>query len=206
MEEGRLETLEQREAHGRLQEEHERAGAAVPWIRQLAVATAIFAVLAAISGLVANRLAEEALLQKTEASISQNQASDWWAFFQAKSIKQDVLSSEITTLKQAGVGAAVIAPVERKLADEGVKKADGQAKAEAAEKERDRHDEESKVNGSRHTIFSGAVTLFQVSIALAAIAALTRLFWAFGISLLVGGAGLLTMLWGGIQLMQKAHG
>ncbi len=74
-----LEPLEQREAHERMQEEHERARGTVPWIPGLAVATAIFAVLAALSGLIANKLAEEALLAKNAAWISQNEASDWWA-------------------------------------------------------------------------------------------------------------------------------
>jgi len=183
------------------------------------VATALYAVFAAFSGLVANKLAEEALLTKTEASISrteaaisQNEAADWWAYFQAKSIKEDVLKGEAATLKQAGAAAAVIAPVEEKARGEVTKKEDGERKARAAEKERDRHvaesrkhDEESKLNSKRHTNFASAVTLFQVAIGLAAIAALTRLRWAFGGSLILGTAGLLTMLWGGFQLLQKTH-
>ncbi len=201
-----LEAHEQREAQERLLEEHERAGRTVPWIRQLAVATALFAVFAAFSGLIANKLAEDALLAKTEASISQNEASDWWAYFQAKSIKEDVLRSEATTLRQAGAGATVIAPVEEKLRGETVKKQDGETRAKAATEERKKHDDESKRMSSRHTIFAGAVTLFQVAIGLAAIAALTHLLWAFGGSLAIGGVGVLTMIWGGIQLMQKAHG
>ncbi len=214
-----FEPLEQREAHEKMREAHEHGGEMAPWIRQLAVATALYAVFAAFSGLVANKLAEEALLTKTEASISrteaaisQNEAADWWAYFQAKSIKEDVLKGEALTLKQTGAPVGIIAPVEEKAKGEVAKKEDGEKRARAAEKERDqhmaesrKHDEESKLNSRRHTNFAGAVTLFQVAIGLAAIAVLTRLRWAFAGSIVLGAAGLLAMLWGGFQLLQKTH-
>ncbi len=220
MSEHTLEPLEQREAHEKMLEAHERAGTAVPWISKLAVATALFAVLAAFSGLVATKQSEEALLTKTEASIAQteaaiaqNEATDWYGYAQAKSVKKDLAAAEAATLAQAGAPAATVKQWQDKRADEVTKQADGDAKAEAASKKRDQHlleakrlDRESKVSSSRHTTFAAAVTLFQVAIGLAAIAALTRLMWAFYGSLVLGAAGLLTMLGGGLQFLQKAHG
>lgn len=206
MEEHGLEPLEQREAHERMREEHERGGGTVPWIGQLAVATALFAVLAALSGLIANKLAEEALLAKTAASISQNEASDWWAYSQAKSVKRDLMRTEVVTLTQAGAPGATIKEFDDKRKDEIQKQEDGEKRAKAATEERDKHDQESRLNSSRHTIFAGSVTMFQVAIGLAAIAALTHLIWAFAGSLVIGAGGVLAMLWGVFQLLQKTHG
>jgi hypothetical protein len=220
MSEHTLEPLEQREAQEKMLEAHERAGAAVPWIGKLAVATALFAVLAAFSGLVATKQSEEALLAKTEASIAQteaaiaqNESADWYGYAQAKSVKKDLAAAEAATLAQLGAPAATVKQWTDKRAEEVKKQEEGDAKAEAAAKKRDQHlreakelDRESKVNSSRHTTFAAAVTLFQVAIGLAAIAALTRLMWAFYGSLVLGAVGLLTMVWGGLHFMQKAHG
>jgi hypothetical protein len=218
MTEHTIEPLEQREAQERMLEEHERSEGTVPWIRQLALATALYAVLAASSGLVASKQSEEALLTKTDASIAQteaaiaqNEAADWWAYSQAKSVKKDLWEAEAATLTQAGAPAAIVKQMQDKRQDAIKKQDDGEAKAHAAEKVRDqhladakKHDSESKVNSSRHTIFAGAVTLFQVAIGLAAIAALTRLMWAFYASLILGALGVVTMLWGGTQFLK--HG
>jgi hypothetical protein len=217
MTEHTIEPLEQREAQERMLEEHARSGGTVPWIRQLALATALYAVLAASSGLVASKQSEEALLTKTDASIAQteaaiaqNEAADWWAYSQAKSVKKDIWEAETSTLTQAGAPAAILAEIQKKRQDAITKQNDGETKAKAAEKVRDKHleeaqkhDRQSKDYSRRHTIFAGAVTLFQVAIGLAAIAALTRLMWAFYGSLVLGVLGLLTMLWGGTQFLGK---
>src|SRR5579875_2912340 len=65
------------------------------WVLYVALTTAIFAVLAAISGLLAGDHADEAML-------AQIKASDQWAFYQAKGIKTDVLNSSNTVLLSLG--------------------------------------------------------------------------------------------------------
>src|SRR3982751_5243868 len=59
------------------------------WISWVALSTAILAVLAAIAGLLSGKHANEAMM-------SQIQASDQWAYFQAKSIKASVLEARMT--------------------------------------------------------------------------------------------------------------
>src|ERR1700722_2527817 len=56
------------------------------WILFVALSTAVMAVLAAIAGLLGNHHANEALLEKIEAS-------DQWSYYQAKSIKSEIAAS-----------------------------------------------------------------------------------------------------------------
>ena len=72
--------------------EHVRHGAEhgyEPWISWVALTTAILAVLAAITGLLAGTHANEAMM-------SQIQASDQWNYYQAKSIKAAVLETKMS--------------------------------------------------------------------------------------------------------------
>src|SRR6201996_1180634 len=74
-----------------LQEEiHEHAKhGLVPWISWVALSTAILAVLAAITGLLSGSHANEAMM-------SQIEASDQWAYYQAKSVKAAILDAKMT--------------------------------------------------------------------------------------------------------------
>jgi len=56
------------------------------WVVWVALSTAIVAVLAAITGLLAGSHADDAML-------AQMHSSDQWAFYQAKGIKADMLTS-----------------------------------------------------------------------------------------------------------------
>src|SRR5580704_14560167 len=68
--------------------EHAREhGGGNPWMRWLGLSTAIFAVVAAIASLRAGHFANEALLHANEATLRQSQASDQWAYYQAKGNK-----------------------------------------------------------------------------------------------------------------------
>src|SRR5438093_5443939 len=59
------------------------------WISWVALSTAILAVLAAIAGLLSGQHANEAMM-------SQIEASDQWAYYQAKGIKAAVLDAKMT--------------------------------------------------------------------------------------------------------------
>src|SRR3954466_1676935 len=73
--------------HEHIQHHAEHGGA--NWISWVALSTAILAVLAAIAGLLSGKHANEAMM-------SQIQASDQWAYYQAKSIKASVLDAKMT--------------------------------------------------------------------------------------------------------------
>lgn len=68
---------------------HHAEHGGVSWISGVALSTAILAVLAAIAGLLSGKHANEAMM-------SQIQASDQWAYYQAKSIKASVLDAKMT--------------------------------------------------------------------------------------------------------------
>src|SRR5438094_938652 len=62
------------------------------WLRVMSLTTAILAVVAAISALRSATLVNEALLEQSKAVQSQAQASDAWAYYQAKGIKSHTAS------------------------------------------------------------------------------------------------------------------
>src|SRR5262245_34679826 len=89
-EEIEVETKELQETIDEMREEREeRAKEAreTAWTRWISLTTALLAVVAAIAALQAGRLVNEALVRKNEAVLHQAEASDQWAYYQAKGIK-----------------------------------------------------------------------------------------------------------------------
>src|SRR5215471_14623058 len=64
------------------------------WIVYLSFSTALIAVLAALAALESGTFANAALIEKNEALLAQTQASDQWAFYQAKSVKAAIYASQ----------------------------------------------------------------------------------------------------------------
>jgi cytochrome c556 len=182
-EEPEIETAELRE---RIHEEVEREGGG--FLRRIALTTAVLAAFAALAALQAGDTVNEALALKTDASRLQAQASDLWAHYQAKSIKGAIARASAAAWQAAG------REVPPEIAAEARQHADGEAELEhearADEHERDQRSDEADRLLARHHRFAEAVALFQVAIALGAVAALTRLRVMWLASLLLGGAGL----------------
>jgi hypothetical protein len=148
------------------------------WIMFVALTAALLSVLAAISALFAGHYANEAMLE-------QIQASDQWAFYQAKGIKAAVLETKIGLIKQLGKEA------DEKDAKNAERYKDEQTeiKKEATEKQ----------TGSAHDLImhnaiAKGVTLFQIAIAICAIAALTHRKWLWYASIALGIAGVI-LVW-----------
>ena len=109
---------------------------------------------------------------KTEATRLQAEASDQWAYYQAKGIKAAVAEASRTSWLAIGKE-----PPAEYTANEKRYKSEQEEisrKAKEKEKERDAKSEEADHLLHRHHGFANAVALFQVSIALGAVAALTR--------------------------------
>ena len=122
-----------------------------------------------------------------EALIAQLQASDQWAYYQAKGIKAGTLTAKIDLLKAMGKepdGKDV-----EKAADYNKNQDEIKEKATDFEHERTQHIE-------HHEGLARSVTMFQVCIAIAAVAVLTnrRRFW--WVSLVFGAAGIYFMIVG----------
>jgi hypothetical protein len=172
------------EATERAVEEAERRAG---WLTALSFSTAIIAVFAAIASLESGAFSNEALVQKNEALLFQAKASDQWAYYQAKGIKGVVYT----------VQAAASKPSNPEVASQAQKEADRYASEQKAisdeaknfENEVKTANEESSRSLEHHHRFAYSVTLFQIAIALSAIAALSRqkLVWFAGLAVSVLG-------------------
>lgn len=81
--------------HEAIQEQLEHEGGRL--LKQVALTTALLAACAAVAALGAGATINEALLLKTEATRLQAEASDQWAFYQAKGIKSAVAEASRTS-------------------------------------------------------------------------------------------------------------
>ena len=170
-----------------IKEELEHEGGT--FLKQIAITTAILAVLAAIASLQAGTTVNTALALKTEAVRLQSEASDQWAFYQAKGIKAAIQEASRTPWLAIRKDPPARYKVTIKRYSE--EQAAIQNKALEKEHERDERLKDSDHLLHKHHGFASSVALLQVSIALGAVAALTRfrLIW-FG-SILVGGTGII---------------
>jgi len=160
-------------------------------LRTIALTTAVLAALAAVAALKAGADANEALILKTEAARLQNQASDQWAYYQAKGLKAAIAEAAKNSW------TALDKPAPAELSKQQERYADDQrsskALAEGFEKQRDEKSAEADRLMHHHESFAHSVALLQVSIALGAVAALTRrkAVWFGSAALGLAGAGVL---------------
>ncbi len=167
-----------------IHEEIEREGAGL--LRKIALSTALFAALAAIAALKAGATVNEALVLKTEATRLQAEASDQWAYYQAKGIKAATAEASRTSwLAIAKEPPAEYAEKEKRYGEE---QQEIDKKARELEKQRDERSREADELLHHHHGFANTVALFQVAIALGAVAALTKNRAVWGGSLLLGAA------------------
>jgi glucan-binding YG repeat protein len=141
-------------------------------LRTVALTTALFAAFAAIASLEAGATVNEALALKTEATQLQAQASDQWAYYQAKGIKAVVLEAQKSTL--ATLDKAPPAEADKNIARYADEQKEAKKKAEELEHLRDEKSKEADELIHHHHHYAFSVALLQVAIALGAVAALTR--------------------------------
>ena len=153
--------VETEKLHEAIHEELEHEGGR--FLRGIALTTAMLAALAAIAALKAGDTVNEALVLKTEAARLQAEASDQWAYYQAKGIKAAVQDAARTSWLAIGREAPPsYEEARKKYGDEQV---EIQKAAREKEAERDRKSDEADHLLRRHHGFAGSVALFQVSIA-----------------------------------------
>jgi hypothetical protein len=182
--------VETEKLHEAIHEELEKEGGA--FLRGVALTTALLAALAAIASLQAGATVNEALVLKAEATRLQGAASDQWSYYQAKGIKAAVQLSEASTYK--ALGKAPSPEFEAAAKRYEGEQAEIKVEAEKLEKERDAKSLEADELMHRHHAFANAVALIQVSIALGAVAALTRMRLVWYGSVLLGAGGLVMFL------------
>ncbi|HTM58448.1 MAG TPA: DUF4337 domain-containing protein [Candidatus Udaeobacter sp.] len=169
-----------------IHDELEKVGGAL--LRQIALTTALLAAFAAVASLKAGDSVNEALILKSEATRKQAEASDQWAFYQAKGIKRALQDAAQTPWKAAGkTPPPEFAAESKRYAAE---QAEIERTAQEREHERDAISKQADLLIERHHRFANAVALLQVSIALGAVSALTRSRVVWIASILLGATGL----------------
>src|SRR5512146_1086494 len=171
-----------------IDEEIEKEGGTL--LRTVALTTAILAALAAIASLKAGGTVNESLALKTEATRLQAEASDQWGYYQAKGLKATMTEASRNTWVALGkTPPDELARNEERYADDQRKSME---KAKELEKQRDERSAEADHLMHRHHFFAQSVALLQVSIALGAVAALTRkrVVWVGSAVLGLVGAGM----------------
>ncbi|NTV87728.1 MAG: DUF4337 domain-containing protein [Burkholderiaceae bacterium] len=155
-------------------------------INQIALFTAVIATVGAIFGYMGGATQANAGLYKNNAAIKKTEASNQWNYFQSKSTKQS------------------LAELARDLAAGESEKAKYQAKVDRYEKEKNEiklvadkleadataWDKQSDEQMHQHHRWAQSTTVLQVSIAMAAIALLTKKKWLELAMFVAGGAGL----------------
>ena len=141
-------------------------------LRNIALTTALLAALGAVAALRAGDTVNEALVLKTEAGRLQAEASDQWAYYQAKGVKSSVQEASRAAYLAAGKTppAGIEQTIQRYAAEQ---KAIEQA-AHDKEHERDQKSQEADRLLEHHHRFANSVAFLQVAIALGAVGALTR--------------------------------
>src|SRR5262249_17232814 len=95
-------------AHDPAHAAHSHEAPLQDWMRVMSLTTAILAVVAAVSALRSATLVNEALLEQSKAVQSQAQASDAWAYYQAKGIKSHTSSQTADLLAPSTAPAALV--------------------------------------------------------------------------------------------------
>jgi hypothetical protein len=153
---------------------------------QLAVITAILATVGALFSYMGGATQANAGLYKNDAAIKKTEASNQWNYYQAKSGKQNLAELALSLVSE-DKKASYEKDIERYKAE----KAEIKAKAEALEEEAKDFDHRSEQQMHQHHRWAQATTALQVSIALAAIALLTKRRWLEWGTIGVGTAGVL---------------
>ncbi|WP_293761364.1 DUF4337 domain-containing protein [uncultured Aquitalea sp.] len=159
-----------------LEEEAERSQIA----QKIALLTAILATIGAIFSYQSGATQNEALFLKNQGILKQSEASDAWAYYQAKSTKAHIDQMALAIVTDPAKREAFAAD----LAKEEKQRAELQKQAQALQAEARRLNEESERVLRPHERMALAMTLIQIAVALASITALTRKHW-----LLTGSVG-----------------
>ena len=184
----------QEQAHEAAHESRER------WITGVALTAALLAALAAVASMLSGH-------HEHEAMTEQLRANDEWSYFQSTGVKLILREAQLDDLKDMASkdpkDVKRRTKLETKVEETRKKKAGIQERAFAMEKL-------SKFHDHLHMMLAGGVTLFQVSIAVAAISALTRRreYWFVGMGLGTVALGFLAaalLTWGGVVGHKPEH-
>jgi lipopolysaccharide export LptBFGC system permease protein LptF len=152
---------------------------------KLAVVTAILATIGASFSYMGGATQANAGLYKNDAAIKKTEAANQWAFYQAKSSKQNLAELAVEI-----VGEDKKARYREDIERYKKEKAEIKDKAEKLEAESSEWNHQSDEQIHLHHRWAQATTVLQVSIAMAAIALLTKNRWMTAVTLVLGTVGI----------------
>lgn len=164
--------------------EKERDG----FTQKIALMTAILATAGALISYQSGRAQNEAMFLKNQSILKQAEASDQWAFYQAKSMKSHLDDATAALAIDPEVKARFLAD----KAKEESEKLAIQAEAKKLQVESRKLGEESEARLRPHERLALALTFLQIAIALAAITVLTRRRWLLWVSVVSAAIGIVT--------------
>jgi hypothetical protein len=157
-----------------------------PLTSQVTLTIAVMAVIAAVGASLETTEGDKTIVAKNEAVLQQNQATDQWNEYEAKSLKKNLY---VIAADQGGPRAPAYAKI---AAQNGEDQKGIQVKAKAFEAARDRMSEAAEVHERRHGRLTIASTLLHMAIAIATLAIIlqTRWPWLTALALTAAGLGL----------------
>jgi len=155
-------------------------------INQIALFTAAIATVGAIFGYMGGATQANAGLYKNNAAIKKTEASNQWNYFQSKSTKQSL--AELA--RDMAAGEPEKAKYQAKVDRYEKEKNEIKAVADKLELEATAWDKQSDEQMHQHHRWAQSTTVLQVSIAMAAIALLTKKKWLEWAMFVAGGAAL----------------
>jgi hypothetical protein len=189
-----LEHAQQHAAAGAHGEEGHHGLAGGSMTNQIALFTAVIATVGAIFAYMGGATQANAGLYKNNAAIKKTEAANQWNYFQAKSTKQSLaeVSRDLTPAEPEK------AKYQAKIDRYEKEKKDIETDARKLEAQATDWDKQSDAQMHQHHRWAQATTALQVSIALAAIALLTRKKWLeygmFALGAVGLGIGVLAVL------------
>lgn len=181
--------LEELEAHESAERAAEAVEAKDPLLSQVTLTIAVLAVVAAIGASLETTEGDKSIVTKNEAVLEQNQATDAWNFYEAKSLKKNLYA----------IAAAQGGPKSADFAKESAKNAAEQAgiqkQAKGFEASRERRNLEAEVHERRHGRLTIASTLLHMSIAIATLSIILHRRWPWWTALALTAVGLGIGVW-----------
>jgi hypothetical protein len=164
------------------------------WTKYATLSIVGIAVLAAVSSQLGGGYSSNTMASLNEATYYQTQASDQWAFFQSKSIKQSITEDELLQAQRAGEEKTVES-LKSKIARYDKEKAEISEKAKGFEQKRNDYREAAARSSAKDDKMGLSVSLFQIAIAIGSICLVIKKKSSWYISLAITAAATAQMIY-----------
>lgn len=165
------------------------------WTKYVSLSMIFLAVLTAIATQKGAGFSSAIIKQLNEATFNQAEASDQWAYFQAKGIKQSIYELERDRLVSAGEDDEdTLTGLFTKIAKYDAEKKEISTEAKAFEAKRNTARSLATKASEQGRQMGLATTIFQIAIAMGGICLVVKKRWLWGASLLLGAVAAVQML------------